>query len=37
MTLQTFVDNACEHGFSESQNLKKIRVSAGFAMKALLS
>jgi two-component system sensor histidine kinase YesM len=30
MTLQTFVDNACEHGFSESQNLKKIRVSAGF-------
>ncbi len=28
MTLQTFVDNACEHGFSDSQGLKKIRVTA---------
>jgi two-component system sensor histidine kinase YesM len=28
MTLQTFVDNACEHGFSESKGLKKVRVSA---------
>jgi len=28
MTLQTFVDNACEHGFSESQYLKKVIVSA---------
>lgn len=27
MTLQTFVDNSCEHGFSESQDLKKIKVS----------
>lgn len=27
MTLQTFVDNACEHGFSESQDLKKVIVS----------
>lgn len=26
MTLQTFVDNACEHGFSESKELKKIKI-----------
>lgn len=27
MTLQTLIDNACEHGFSETKGLKKIRVS----------
>ena len=27
MTLQTFVDNACEHGFSESQDMKRVKVS----------
>ncbi len=27
MTLQTLIDNACEHGFSESKGLKKIRVT----------
>jgi len=26
MTLQTLVDNACEHGFSETDGLKKIKV-----------
>ena len=28
MTLQSLVDNACEHGFSESKGLKKICVTA---------
>lgn len=28
MTLQTFVDNACEHGFSQSKGLKKVKISA---------
>lgn len=27
MTLQTLVDNACEHGFSETDGLKKIKVT----------
>lgn len=27
MTLQTFVDNACEHGFTNKQTLKIIRIS----------
>ncbi len=27
MTLQTLVDNACDHGFSETKGLKRIRVS----------
>ena len=27
MTLQTFVDNACEHGFSDSKGLKIVRIS----------
>lgn len=28
MTLQTLIDNACEHGFSESKGIKKIRLTA---------
>lgn len=28
MTLQSLVDNACEHGFSESKGLKQVRVAA---------
>jgi two-component system sensor histidine kinase YesM len=28
MALQAFVDNACEHGFSESTGLKQVRISA---------
>ncbi len=31
MTLQTLVDNACEHGFSESSGLKLVRVTAGLS------
>lgn len=27
MTLQTFVDNACEHGFSESKGLKRVKIT----------
>lgn len=27
MTLQTFVDNACEHGFAETKELKIIKIS----------
>lgn len=29
MTLQTLIDNACEHGFAEERDVKKIRVSVG--------
>ncbi len=28
MTLQSLVDNACEHGFSKSRGLKQVRISA---------
>ena len=28
MTLQTFVDNACEHGFSDTKGIKVVKVSA---------
>lgn len=31
MTLQSLVDNSCEHGFSESSGLKQIRVTAMLA------
>ena len=27
MTLQTFVDNACEHGFSETKGLKRVKIN----------
>ncbi len=31
MTLQTFVDNACEHGFSETNGLRKVKITAALS------
>jgi two-component system, sensor histidine kinase YesM len=35
MALQTFVDNACEHGFSESSGLKSVMISAHASEKSI--